>query len=71
MQFIKVTAEQCNSQGLTAHTGSPTRTSPFHLNTDLIGAFMGNEVILKGGTLLNIGGNFYKNIRLADGVVIP
>lgn len=71
MQFIKVTAEQCNSQGLTASQGRPARTSPFHLNTDLIGAIMGSEVILKGGTLLNIGDNFYKSIRLADGVVIP
>lgn len=39
--------------------------------TDLIGAIIGNEVMLKGGSILNIGGNFYKNIRLADGVVIP
>lgn len=68
MSFIKVTAEQCNSQGLTAQISI---RSEFHLNTDLIGAINGKTIYLKGGDIVNLGGNYYKNFALGTDQRIP
>ena len=68
MSFIKVTANQCNQQGNTDPHQPPTE---LHLNTDLIGAFQGDTILLKGGEIINLGGRLYKNFRLAQGAKIP
>lgn len=67
MNFIKVTADPCNSQGTTSGKGPRVE---FHLNSDLIGAIRNSEIYLKNGNILSIGGNFYTNIRLGPGVKI-
>lgn len=68
MSFIKVTANQCNQQGTIDHHQPP---SEFYLNADLIGAIKNNEILLKGGHIVNIGGDWYKNIQLAPNAKIP
>jgi hypothetical protein len=68
MNFIKVTADQCNQQG---QTSPQIPRSEFHLNIDLIGAIKGNSILLKGSEIINLGGSWYKNIILAQGERIP
>jgi hypothetical protein len=68
MSFIKVTAYQCNQQG---HTVSQNIPQEIFLNTDLIGEFSGNEVLLKGGEVLTLGANYYTKLRLAPGQTVP
>jgi len=68
MIFIKVTAEQCNTQGLTS---PQIPRSEFQLSLDLVGAFVGDKVLLKGGEMINLGGHWYKNFRLVSGQKIP
>ena len=63
MTFVNVLADECNPQGATSPQ-VPKRN--FQLHKDLIAAFIGNEVVPKGGEILSIGGKHYKNIRLAD-----
>lgn len=67
MKFIKVTADQCNAQGTTS--GRVARVE-FYINSDLIGAIRNGEVLLKGGKILNLGGDYYTNIRLGAGVKV-
>lgn len=68
MSFIKVTADQCNQQGAT----SPhVQRSEFYLNIDVIRAFHSDTILLKGGEMINLGGNWYKNFKLAQGQQIP
>lgn len=68
MSFIKVTAKQCNQQGMTA---PQLPAMEFHLNIDLIGAISGNGVLLKGGAIINMGGHWYTDFKLAHGQKIP
>lgn len=68
MSFISVTADQCNPQG---HTSSQIPRSDLQLNVDIIGAIRGNEVLLKGDDVIILGGNYFKNFKLARGVQIP
>lgn len=68
MQFIPVTADQTNSQGTVGQSHAP-RVS-FRINSDLVGAIKGTDVLLKGGNILSIGGNYYTNIRLAENVKV-
>ncbi|MBC7887255.1 MAG: hypothetical protein H7Z13_05155 [Ferruginibacter sp.] len=68
MSFIAVTADPCNPQG---HTSSQIPRSDLQLNVDLIGAIRGNEVLLKGDDVINLGGHYFKNFKLARGVQIP
>lgn len=68
MNFIKVTADQCDQQG---QTSPQIPRSEFHLNIDVIGAINGSSILLKFGEMINLGGSWYKNIRLAQGEKIP
>ena len=68
MSFIKVTATQCNAQGMAAGHNVPVELD---LNIDLIGGFHGNEVLLRGGTILNLGGYYFTNFRLPRESEIP
>lgn len=68
MRFVNVTADQCNSQGIPGRQGD-IRVE-FHLNVDLIGGVRGRDVWPKVGKILNVNGDFFINIRLAEGVNI-
>jgi hypothetical protein len=68
MGFIKVTATQCNAQGQTSGQSMPVE---MHLNSDLIGAFRGSEVLLKAGNVLHIGDSFFTKFRIVQGEKIP
>jgi len=68
MSFIKVIANQCNQQGITDPHQPPAE---LHLNIDVIGAFQGNTILLKGGEIINLGGKLYKDFRLAQGTKLP
>jgi hypothetical protein len=63
MTFIPVTADPCNVQGLT-NQGTPRAT--LRLHKDLIGVVNGQEIYPRGGNILNAGGHYYTNIRLAQ-----
>lgn len=63
-KFVKVNAQQSNSDGQTAGLSIPVELL---LNTDLIGAVWGSEILLIQGKILNIGGNHYVKVRLASG----
>ena len=63
MTFITVTANQCNQQGI---VDQRSQRITLRLHKDLIGAFQGNTVLLKGGTILNLGGHFYTNFSLGQ-----
>lgn len=65
MNFIKVTAQECNAQG---NTGGPSVPIEFLLNIDLIGGIRGAEVFPKGSKMISIGGHFYTNLRLPNPV---
>lgn len=67
MKFIKVNATQCNAQGTVQPNSRP---SELILNVDLIAAISGASVYLKQGDMLNLGGNYYKNISLQNGAKI-
>lgn len=66
MNFIPVTADQCNSQGLTAPQMQRTE---IQINIDLIGGIKGKEVLLKGGNIISLGGKHYTNFRLVNEVL--
>lgn len=65
MTFIPITAVQCNSQGSTDQRSPRVN---LRLHKDLIGAFKGQEIYLKGGDILSIGGHFYTSLRLGQNV---
>ena len=65
MNFISVTAQQCNPQGITNQGTPPTE---LRINKDLIGAIRGNEILLKGGNIIALGGSHWTNFRLGNGV---
>jgi len=62
--FIRVTAIEYNIQG---EKVNPDRITLI-LNQDLIGAFLDNEILLKGTDTLLVGGRTFKNILLAQRV---
>jgi len=68
MNFIRVTADPCTAQG---NTSSKTPRANLHLNVDLIGAIKDNNVLLKGDDVIMLGGSYFKNFKLAQGVQIP
>ena len=68
MNFIKVTAIQCNPQGLTS---SHKIRSEFHLSVNLIAAIRGTEVLLNGSKIINLNGDYFTEFKLAQGVQIP
>jgi hypothetical protein len=68
-KFIKVTAIECNSQG---HIGTGhTTPTELYLHCDLIGAFKGNDVYLKAGSFIAVGGHYYTKLKLAEGQQVP
>lgn len=62
MSFIKVTARPCSSEGET-RGGS---VFEFKINADLIGAIDGKELMMKNGNIINIGGKWFTDFRLAQ-----
>ena len=68
MSFIKVTANQCSQQGIVSPHIPRTE---FSLSVDVIGAFTGDTVLLKGGEMINLGGKWYKDFKLSKGQQIP
>ena len=67
MNFIKVNAYQCNVQGNVDPRGIK---SELYLNKDLIGAFIDNRILLKGGDIITLGKNYYTKFELAKGINI-
>jgi len=61
--FIKVTADSCDDQGIVRIGQKVPRTELF-LNVDLIGAIRNKEVLLKGTNILHVGKSYYTDIRL-------
>ena len=61
MEFVNVKAQPCNSQGLTSKQQLPVE---FRISEDLIAAYQGDIVHLKGGDVLNLGGHFYRDFRI-------
>ncbi|WP_101907407.1 hypothetical protein [Tenacibaculum dicentrarchi] len=62
MKFIKVTAKPCTSEG-------ETRGGiilELKINADIIGAFDGKEIMLKNGNIINLGGKWFTDFRLAQ-----
>ena len=55
--FVKVTANKCSADGHTVILGDFN----LDLNVDLIGAFNGDVVLLKGGDTIRLGLDCYKN----------
>lgn len=53
-------ASPSNQQGITNKTVLPVNLK---LNIDLIGAFQGNSVLLKGGNILHLGGKHFTDLR--------
>lgn len=70
MQFIRVSADPCNQDGVVLPQTQHQRVE-INLNINLISGIIGNNVLIGNSKVTNIGGTFYKNIRLANGVVIP
>lgn len=67
-QFIKVTAYQVGQDGRKL----PQQIAiDIDLNTDLIGAFKGQEVLIKGSSIISLNGLLYSHLRLASGQKIP
>lgn len=68
MTFVTVTATETNSQG-TASQGAGNVPVTLRLHKDLIGAItQGNQVLPRSGTILNVGGKFYINVRISGNV---
>jgi hypothetical protein len=61
MDFIKVTASECNAQGLIPKS---VRIS-LELNSDLVAVIVDKEVLLKAGmTILDAGGRHFKDFTI-------
>lgn len=68
MTFITVTATQTNSQGI-APAGAGNVPVTLRIHKDLIGAIsQSNEILPRGGTILNVGGKFYIDVRILGNV---
>ena len=65
MTLLKITAKECNSQGL---TGQMSIHVELYLNTDLIGAIANKKVLLKDGDVLSIGDKYYTGFNLDSDV---
>jgi len=63
--FIRVTAEPCNPEGLTGR-GPHVPPQELLLNPNLVAAIRNNEVFLKDSNILHIGGNYFTNFRVAE-----
>jgi hypothetical protein len=63
IDFIKVTAIRCSEQG---NIVGQTIPSKLKLNCGLIGAIKGEEILLIGGRVINLGGNYYTAFKLAQ-----
>jgi hypothetical protein len=68
MGFLKVSAQQCNAQG---HVVQQVPRGEIYVNIDLIGGIKGNSVLIKGGTILHIGGQYYTGFMTVQGIEIP
>lgn len=67
MNFIKVTALQCNPQG---NVQPNAMKSELRINKDLICAINDTTILLKGGNIISLGKNYYTDLHLAKGVKI-
>jgi len=63
MKFVKVYASPCNEKGQ-SREGTPART--INLSVDLIGAIEGDLVMIKGGEIIRLGSQWFKEIRLVN-----
>jgi hypothetical protein len=63
-QFVRVKGYPCNSQGIKVNPAIPQE---FELNINLISAFQGNNVHLKGGgDFIKLGSSHYRDFKLVD-----
>ncbi|PJJ08277.1 hypothetical protein CLU83_1533 [Flavobacterium sp. 1] len=65
MKFIKVVARPCDSQGNERRQQLSPQES-FYLNIDLIGGISETRIMLKGGNILMLGGNYFTDFNLKD-----
>ncbi|RTY98059.1 hypothetical protein EKM02_12510 [Flavobacterium sp. RSP49] len=64
MNFVKVTATRCTQSGDTRGQFP----KEFYINIDLIGGFMGKDIIPKSGEYLIFGGANFKDIKLVEDI---
>lgn len=64
MRFIKVIATPCDGNGQSLRGGIPSKT--FKLNIDLIGGIDNDTIMLKGGEIIRLGSNWFKEFRLSN-----
>jgi hypothetical protein len=64
MNFLKVTADICSSQGSVINNPK----TGFYLNTDNIVAIRDKNVIIKGGNILRLHDIYVTNIQVAKDV---
>ena len=61
MEFVNVTAQPCNSQGITSQQ---QRRAEVKISEDLIAAYSGDTIYLKGGDVLNLGGKYFCDLKV-------
>lgn len=62
MIFVKITARECNADGIVHPTAVPKNLL---LNTNLIAA-IDDKIVIPNSKLLVIGGRYYSEIRLSN-----
>lgn len=65
MRFIKVIAKPCDEKG-NSRRHQLTMQNVFYLNTDLIGGISDMDIMLKGGKILFLNGDYYTDFKLKE-----
>lgn len=70
MQFINVTADQCQPDGtaISSPAAMNVRDIKLKMNVDLIAFIKDKKVHLKGNGIIHADGHHYNNVRIADSV---
>lgn len=65
MKFIKVVARPCDANGNERRQQFSNKET-FYLNIDLVGGISESNIMLKGGNILMLGGNYFTDFQLKD-----